>query len=281
MVGTIRQKFSKYLSTEGIRHELTVPKTPEQNGVAEQFNRKLVECVQAVLSDAHLSHSFWAEALSTVYVRNRSYSLAASGMTPYQAWSGNKPSVGNLRIFGCTAYSHIPKDERKKLDSKTRKCIFVSYGEVTKGYRLYDPVKQHVIHSHDVIFDESTMDAEVKELIEDAQPVQIETNEDNGDQEENDDDNNKKLPPPRRSERIRRCPDYYRERTHVSVQRTEPTTIDKVLSSSDNDLWEEAMQNEMKSIEENDVWDIVELPKGKKAVGVSMGVQKKSEVIGQ
>ena len=124
-------EFSKYLRIEGIRHELTVPKTPEQNGVAERFNRTLVECVRAVLSDAHLPHSFWAEALSTVvYVRNRSYSSAASTTTPYQAWSGNKPSVGNLRIFGCTAYSHIPKDERKKLDSKARKCIFLGYGEV-------------------------------------------------------------------------------------------------------------------------------------------------------
>ena len=47
-------EFSKYLRTEGIRHELTVPKTPEQNGVTEQFNRTLVECVRAVLSDAHL-----------------------------------------------------------------------------------------------------------------------------------------------------------------------------------------------------------------------------------
>ena len=266
-------EFSKYLRTEGIRHELTVPKTPEQNGVAERFNRTLVECVRAVLSDAHLSHSFWAEALSTVvYVRNRSYSSAVSGMTPYQAWSGNKPSVGNLRIFGCTAYSHIPKDERKKLDSKARKCIFLGYGEVTKGYRLYDPVKRRVIHSRDVIFDESTMGTEEKEPIEDAQSVQIETNEDN---KEEHDDNSEELPLPRRSERTRRRPDYYGEWTHMSVQRTEPTTIDEVLSSSDKDLWEEAMQKEMKSIEENDVWDIVELPKGKKAVGCRWVYKKK------
>ena len=181
-------------------------------------------------------------------------------MTPYQAWSGNKPSVGNLRIFGCTAYSHIPKDERKKLDFKARKCIFLGYGEVTKGYRLYGPVKHRVIHSRDVIFDESTMGTEEKEPIEDAQSVQIETNEDN---EEEHDDNSEELPPPRRSERTRRRPDYYGEWTHMSVQRTKPTTIDEVLSSSDKDLWEEAMQKEMKSIEENDVWDIVELPRDK------------------
>ena len=125
-----------------------------------------------------------------------------------------------------------------------------------------------MIHSHDVIFDESTMGAEENEPIKDVQPVQIETNGENGDQEEeNGEANNEELPPPRRSERIRKCPDCYGEWTHVSVQRTEHTTIDEVLSSPDKKLWEEAMQKEMKSIEENDVWDLVELPKGKKTVG--------------
>ena len=102
-----------------------------------------------------------------------------------------------------------------------------------------------MIHRRDVIFDELTMGTEENELIKDVQPVQIETNGDNGDQEEeNGEANNEELPPHRCSERIRKRPDYYGEWTHVSVQRTEPTTIDEVLSSPDK-LWEEAMQKEM------------------------------------
>ena len=46
--------------------------------------------------------------------------------------------VKHLRIFGCDAYAHVPKDERGKLDSKARKCIFVGYPSEFKGYRLYD-----------------------------------------------------------------------------------------------------------------------------------------------
>jgi len=66
---------------EGVRHETTVPKTPEQNGVA----------------DAKLPHTFWAEALSTsVYVRNRSPTMAVRGMTPVEAWIGEKPNVEHL-----------------------------------------------------------------------------------------------------------------------------------------------------------------------------------------
>ena len=55
-------------------------------------------------------------------------------MTPFEAWTKEKPKIEHLRVFGCDAYAHIPKDERKKLESKSRKCIFVGYGESVKGY---------------------------------------------------------------------------------------------------------------------------------------------------
>ena len=58
-------EFISYLKSEGIRHELTVPKTPQQNGVAERMNRTLMETVRSMLSDAKLPHKLWAEALST------------------------------------------------------------------------------------------------------------------------------------------------------------------------------------------------------------------------
>ena len=56
-------EFKAYL---GIRHELTVPKSPEQNGVSERINRTLVELVRSMLADSRLPNRFWAEALSTV-----------------------------------------------------------------------------------------------------------------------------------------------------------------------------------------------------------------------
>ena len=53
-------EFENYLKKEGITHQLTVPKTPEQNGVAERMNRTLVESVRSMLADAKLPHKFWA-----------------------------------------------------------------------------------------------------------------------------------------------------------------------------------------------------------------------------
>ena len=106
-------EFQSYLKREGIKHELTVPRSPEQNGVAEHFNRTLMEAVRSMLVGAQLPQRFWAEALATaVYLRNRSPTKAVSGLTPYEAWTGRKPVVNHLKVFGCVTYAHIPKEEK-------------------------------------------------------------------------------------------------------------------------------------------------------------------------
>ena len=131
--------FQAHLKACGIWHELTIPKTPEQNGVAERLNRTLVEATRTMLLDAKMPHRFWAEAISTaVYLRNRSPTSTVKGATPHQAWFGQKPRVDHLRVFGSTAYMHVPRDERGMLDPKSRKCTLVGYGNVQKGYRVYD-----------------------------------------------------------------------------------------------------------------------------------------------
>jgi len=115
----VSTKFDDYLKSEWIRHERTVPKTPEQNGVVERMNRILVETVQSMLIEAKHPHSFWAKALSTaVYLRNRSPTKLLESMTPFEAWNEEKPTVDYLHVFGSEAYSHVAKDERQNLDSK-------------------------------------------------------------------------------------------------------------------------------------------------------------------
>ena len=85
---------------EGIRHEYTIPKTPEQNSVSERMNRTLLELVRIMLVDSGLPYKFWADALSAAcYLKNRSPARALKGMTPYQAFVGRKPNVDHLKKF--------------------------------------------------------------------------------------------------------------------------------------------------------------------------------------
>ena len=108
-----------------------------------------------MLYDANLSKGFWAEAAKTaVYLINRSSTSRLPDMTPHEAWTGNKPTISAYRPFGCPAYAHVPKATRKKLDSKTHKCVMIGYEPGTKAYRLWDPARCCMITSRDVIFDE-------------------------------------------------------------------------------------------------------------------------------
>ena len=122
------KEFEQYLKKQSIQHEVTIPKTPQENGVSERMYRTLVETIRSMSADSELPKRFWAKALSTAtYLRNRSPTNAVQDKTPYEAWTGNKPDVSHIRIFGCDAYAHVPKDERSKLGSKTRRSIFFGY----------------------------------------------------------------------------------------------------------------------------------------------------------
>ena len=108
-----------------------------------------------MLSGAGLEQEFWAEVVSTAcYLVNRSPSSALDDTTPHEVWSGKKPSLQHLRVFGCDAYVHVPKEKRSKLDNKAEKCIFIGYKDGVKGYKLWNPETKKIVYSRDVVFRE-------------------------------------------------------------------------------------------------------------------------------
>ena len=60
-------------------------------------------------------------------------------------------------MFGCEAYALIPKNRRSKLDPKSRKLIFIGYGDGVKGYRLWNPTVHKIIINRAVIFNEHSL----------------------------------------------------------------------------------------------------------------------------
>lgn len=156
-----------WLKEKGILRETSVDKNPEQNGVSERTNRTILESARSMLHSFSLGVELWAEAIAcAVYLLNRVLTTATTESTPYYEWYGRKSNVSHLRIFGCTAYAHIPADEWSKLDPKGLKCIFVGNAETPKlrnsetpkEFRPYDPVSRKVKISRDVIFHEREQD---------------------------------------------------------------------------------------------------------------------------
>ena len=273
----VSNEFKNFLKAEGVRHELTVPKTPQQNGVAERLNRTLVESVRSMLVQAKLPQKFWVEAINTaVYLRNRSPTKAVDGATPFEAWTEVKPDVTHLRSFGCTAYAHIPKDERKKLDSKARKCVFLGYGSEIKGYRLYDCERQRVIYSRDVKFNENEFGIQKEApdgVDEKLVTIELSNNDDVAEDME--------TAAPRQSARVRRPPIRLGEWVTVaSEDATEPTTVREALSGSDAEQWHDAMEQEMDSLDKHGVWNLTKLPDRRKAIGSKWVFRVKHNVDG-
>ena len=159
-------EFDQFCKQRGIEHEFTVPYTSRQNGVAERKNRTIIGTVLSMLYDTGLPLNFWAEAVSTaVYLQNRSPTTILRDVTPFERWYKKKPNVSNLKVFGCKGHVHVPVQRRKrKLDSRSIKCIFNGYMSNGKGYKLFNTENKHFIQSRDVIFLENEF--ETKESVE-------------------------------------------------------------------------------------------------------------------
>jgi hypothetical protein len=87
-------------------------------------------------------------------VQNRLSHSTLGFKTPEEMFTGKKPEVSHLKIFGCPVFIHIPKEKRNKLEPSGKKGIFVGYCEVSKAFRIYIPIHRHIEISRDMTFDE-------------------------------------------------------------------------------------------------------------------------------
>ena len=90
--------------------------------------------------------------MTVIYIINKSSSVPLEGDIPQRVWSGKEVSYRHPRVFGCLAYVHVVKDQRGKLNPKSRPCLFLNYGEDEFNYWLWDLIDKKVIRSRDIVF---------------------------------------------------------------------------------------------------------------------------------
>ena len=89
--------------------------------------------------NAGLLKVFWAETINIAsFIINRSPSSAIDFKIPEEVCSGRPVEYSSLKIFDCPAYVHMQSGKRSKLDSKSRKCVFLGFVKGVKGYRLWN-----------------------------------------------------------------------------------------------------------------------------------------------
>ena len=170
--------FLRVLEEAGTTVTNTPAHTSQLNGKAERKIQTLFNLTRTLLHSAGkhgLPASFWSEAVRTAaYVLNRTVSRASGdgSKTAEELFTGKKPSVKRLRVFGCDVYVYqhaVDRPSDRRLDPRTKMGIFLGYDEKKSAWRCW--VDGRIVVSRDVSFEESSFtqaDALHAELTRDA-----------------------------------------------------------------------------------------------------------------
>nr|GEV38288.1 ribonuclease H-like domain-containing protein [Tanacetum cinerariifolium] len=130
-------KTKLFCGLKGIKREFSVPRTPQQNGIAERKNRTLIEAARTMLADSLLPIPFWAEAVNTAcYVQNRVLVTKPQNKTHYELLLGRTPSIGFMRPFGCPVTILNTLDPLGKFDGKVDEGFLVGYSVSSNAFRV-------------------------------------------------------------------------------------------------------------------------------------------------
>ena len=163
----VNDKLKKLTADEGITIETSAPYSPSQNGVAERFNRTLLELARAMLLviGENMPQFLWDEAVShAAYLQNQAPTRALQGKTPYEAWHKLTPTVAHLWEFGSDVWILDESENRSKLDPKSKKMVFVRFMDGSKSVCYYDAKRRNIKVSRNFTFNENEEPGELEEI---------------------------------------------------------------------------------------------------------------------
>lgn len=292
-------RITEYLTKRGITLETTAPYTPEQNGRAERDNRTIVESARTMLHAKQLSAHLWTEATATaVYTLNRTgQSHSGGSQTPFELWTGRKPNLGHMRVFGSDAYAYVPKLKTTKFEARAKKLILVGYDSESTNYRLYNPENKTVSVCRHVSFNEKSSGpgsavptSEVQAFVplsgSDGEPEAIdnegvaEADTKNGEDEaavDNDEyeDAHEGEAAGLAEPELGATPRVLRNRAMLRLPRRYevnlaecniPSTYEEAVSCPEAAQWIKAIEDELQAHRENRTWELVQRVPGEKLI---------------
>src|SRR6266446_1594703 len=148
----INDELKTWCREQGIEIHMTTPYSPSQNGVAERMNRTIVEPARAMLRG--LPEFLWEHAVNhSSYLRNRTYTRTLNNKTPYEMRFKKKPNVSHLREFGGLVWVLLQGQKvPRKMESKSRRRIFVGYDDGSKSVKYYNAETRKILTSRNYRF---------------------------------------------------------------------------------------------------------------------------------
>ena len=164
------EDFSSLLRKNNIKHERSAPYSPHQNGTAERQWRTIFEMGRCMLLDKKLPKELWPYAVHTaIYTRNRCLNSRVN-RTPFEALTGRRPNISNMRIFGCECYAYT-QQHKAKHDERGKKGVFVGYDRSSPANLVYFPDIRKVIKCRLVHFVSKDSDVNDRETQTGGFPV--------------------------------------------------------------------------------------------------------------
>ncbi|GJS64818.1 retrotransposon protein, putative, ty1-copia subclass [Tanacetum coccineum] len=261
----ISKEFLDHLKDHGIIAHRTPPYTPQHNDYALETAVRILNMVPTNKVEK----------------------------TPYEVWHGKAPNLSYLKVWGCEAL--VKRDiltKPDKLQSRSIKCIFIGYLKETMGYSFYFPPENKVLVARNAEFlENSLITQEASGSLEDLEIIQeedtypsINTSLHHEEDDLEIDEPQSDIVPIRRSTRTRHTPDrmclYIDAEEHELGDLGEPANYKAALLDPESDKWLNAMNVEMQSMKDNEVWDLVDLPPNGKTVGSKWLFKKKTDMDG-
>jgi histone deacetylase 1/2 len=149
------KKLNSFFRQVGISHLVSCPHAHQQNGVVERKHHHIVEVGLSLLSHASMPLKCWYEAfLAATYLINRIPSKILQFSTPLEVLFHEKPDYSMLRVFGCACWLNLRPYNTRKLAFHSKRCVFLGYSNMHKGYKCLDVSTGRIYISRDVVFDE-------------------------------------------------------------------------------------------------------------------------------
>nr|GEX51831.1 hypothetical protein [Tanacetum cinerariifolium] len=127
--------MNQFCKDKGIKREISIARTPQQNKVTERRNRTLIEAARTMLVYSKLPTTFWAEAVNThCYVLNRALVTKPHNKKPYEHIRGRPPLIDFMKPFGCPVTILNTRDNLDRFEGKADEDILlVVAGNQTNG----------------------------------------------------------------------------------------------------------------------------------------------------
>ena len=131
----LSENFQNLLIENRIKHELSCPYSPHQMGKVERGWRTLFSMARCMLIESKLPKNLWVYAiLASAYIRNRCFN-SYLGKTPFEIFTGSKPNLSRMHIFGTTCFCYV--QNKNKLDPRSKEGILIGYDKQSPASHLF------------------------------------------------------------------------------------------------------------------------------------------------